>query len=268
MSTINGMELPLRVIRNSENLGFATACNRGGRQSDADYILFLNPDTRLFEKSLDRPIRFMEMKGNDRIGICGIQLIDDETRISLTCARFPTPIQFFNKMTGLDRLAPKRFTGHFMTDWNHNEDRIVDQVIGAFYLVHGPLFEKLGGFDERFFVYFEDLDFAFRAYEAGWTSYYLASAQAFHKSGGISQQIRARRMFYYLRSRILYGFKHFGPWEARGLMLGTLVIEPLIRLAGAAGQLSWNATREVLKAYFLLYSDAPRFLRAAHKRMA
>jgi hypothetical protein len=168
-------------------------------------------------------------------------------------------------MAGLDKLGPRLFRTHFVTDWDHDEDRTVDHVMGAFYLVRGSLFAQLGGFDERFFVYLEDLDFSYRAHQAGWSSYYLASARAYHRSGGTSQQVRARRMFYALRSRILYGYKHFNRWQAGGLMAGTLLLEPLIRLLHAASRLSWRTIREVLRAYSLLYADAARIFRTAHK---
>jgi GT2 family glycosyltransferase len=90
MDALDKSDLPLTTIRNPENVGFGAACNQGAGHSDADYVLFLNPDMRLFETSLDKPVGFMEQEDNGRVGICGIQLVDDDTRISKTCARFPT----------------------------------------------------------------------------------------------------------------------------------------------------------------------------------
>ena len=107
-----------------------------------------------------------------------------------------------------------------MREWNHEESREVDQVMGAFFLVRQKLFEEWGGFDERFFVYLEDVDFSSRARRVGWRSFYMAGVKAYHKGGGTSEQIKSTRLFYSLRSRILYSYKHFSCASATAL-LGT-----------------------------------------------
>lgn len=263
---LEDLELPLTVIRNADNRGFGAACNQGAKGSEADYLLFLNPDTRLQENSLAKPLAFMEQPNNRSIGIVGIQLMDDDGQVSRTCARFPTPGRFFSKMLGLDRMFPRFFPSHFMSDWDHGESREVDHVIGAFFLVRRSLFTSLGGFDERFFVYLEDLDFSLRAWQAGWSSYYLASIQAYHKGGGTSQQVKATRMFYALRSRILYGDKHFGWFPATGLMAATLLLEPLARLVLSSARRSGEEISETLKGYSMLWGATPALLRAAWQR--
>jgi len=262
VDNLDDIEVPLSIVRNPENRGFGAACNQGAAGSLADYLLFLNPDMRLFKDSLSVPATFMERPENRQVGSVGIQLLDERGRVSRTCTRFPTPGRFFSKMVGLDRLFPAWFPSHFMFDWDHLESREVDHVIGAFFLVRRSVFEELSGFDERFFVYLEDLDFSFRAWQAGWRSFYLAEAQAYHKGGGTSEQIKARRLFYSLRSRILYGYKHFGHWAATGSMLGTLLLEPVARLALGAAHRSGQEMSETLKAYSLLWSDTPRLLRS------
>jgi len=263
---VEDLALPLFLIRNNVNRGFAAACNQGAVGSKADYLLFLNPDTRLFEDSLTVPIAFMERPENQHIGIVGIQLINDEGRVSRTCARFPTPGQFFAKMLGLDRLFPRVFSSHFMNEWDHRDCREVDQVMGAFFLIRRALFEMLNGFDERFFVYFEEVDLSFRARQLGWSSFYLAAAQAYHKGGGTSEQIKAKRLFYSLRSRILYGYKHFSRATATMLMLGTLIVEPLSRMALGAARGSGNEIIETGRAYFMLWSSVPEWMKVARGR--
>lgn len=255
------LDLPLTIIRNSENRGFAAACNQGAKSSQADYLLFLNPDTRLFPDSLAKPLAFMEMPENCQVGICGIQLTDDYGNISQTCARFPTTDRFFSKMLGLDKLVPKRFLSHFMTDWDHLENREVDQVMGAFFLVRRLVFKEFRGFDERFFVYFEEVDLSYRARKAGWLSFYLAEAQAYHKGGGTSEQVKAMRLFYSLRSRILYGYKHFGIGAATGLMAITLLVEPISRLMFALVRGQISQISETLIAYLMLWRDLFGLLR-------
>ena len=134
-------------------------------------------------------------------------------------------------------------------------------MIGAFFLVRRSMFEELGGFDERFFVYLEDLDFSFRARQAVWRSYYLADARAYHKGGGSSEQAKATRMFYSLRSRILYGYKHFGWFSATFLAVGTLFIEPFSRLALAIGLRSGREAKETIKGYAMLWRAMPELFR-------
>lgn len=255
----------LKIIRNIENKGFAAACNQGARNSRADYLLFLNPDTRLFPNSLTKPLAFMEAAQNQTVGICGIQLLDDSGNASRSCTRFPTPRMFYSRILGLTRLFPGFFSDHFMAEWEHDENREVDHVIGAFYMVRRQLFEQLDGFDERFFVYLEDLDFSYRATKSGWKSYYLAEAQAYHKGGGTSEQVKAKRLFYSLHSRILYGYKHFSRTQATMLLLATLLLEPLARLALNAFKRSSIDVRETISGYWMLYSALPKVMAVAWK---
>jgi len=132
------------------------------------------------------------------------------------------------------------------------ESRDVDQIIGAFFLVRRSLFDALGGFDPRFFVYFEEVDFSLRALQAGFRSYYLASSTAYHKGGGSSHQAKAARLFYSLRSRLLYGFKHFSFLDAFALALLTLTVEMAARLLAALGSLSLSKLVETVQGYSAL----------------
>ncbi len=252
--------LPLTLLRNRENRGFASACNQGAEGSRADYLLFLNPDIVLEKQSLSRAIAWMECPRGRATGILGIQLLDEEGRVSRTCARFPRPRHFLSQMLGLSRISSRLFSTHLMLEWDHQQNREVDHVMGAFFLIRRRLFEALKGFDERFFVYLEDLDLSLRARRAGWHSYYLADALAWHKGGGTSEQVMARRVFYSLQSRILYGFKHFSRPAATGLLLGTLVLEPLARMVPALCNRSPATAGETIQAFFLLWNALPRLL--------
>jgi GT2 family glycosyltransferase len=252
---LGDLPLPLVLIRNKENRGFAAACNQGAKDSIADYLLFLNPDVRLRPESLDPPIRFLQRAENASCGICGIQLTDEGGRIARSCARFPDLRTMVSHALGLNRLFPHLCPAYQMTDWPHTEGREVDHVIGAFYLVRRSLFEGLGGFDERFFVYLEDLDFSLRAKAAGFTTYYLVAASAFHRGGGTSEQVKAKRLFYSLQSRIRYVAKHFS-WPARFIIsCVTVCIEPLIRILQALLTGSLKRAAEVIQAYVLLWSS-------------
>ena len=260
------LELPLHMIRNEWNQGFAAACNQGAAGSTADYLLFLNPDTRLCRNSLTKTISFMEEMNSQNIGILGIQLVDENGNICLSCARFPTPGRFLSKLIGLDLLFPFFPPSHFMSKSDHKKSKEVDQVMGAFFLVRRELFEFLGGFDEQYFVYFEDVDFSLRAKKAGWTSYYLADVQAYHKGQSSSKQVKAERLFYSLRSRIQYGYKHFGWLSATALMVTTLLLEPLARLVLNVVHRSGKEISETLKGYLLLWNAFPKLLKLAYQK--
>jgi GT2 family glycosyltransferase len=244
--------LPFRplIIRNSQNMGFGKACNLGAQHAKSDYLLFLNPDAVLYADTLPIALAFMENPANAKLGICGVQLLDDSGHVARSCARFPTVLGLGAHAVGLDRFIPR--LGHFMSEWDHAHTRQVDHVIGAFFLVRRDLFDALQGFDERFFVYLEDLDFSRRAHQAGWRSVYLVEAQAFHAGGGTSNQIKARRLFYALRSRLLYAFKHFSKLGAVAVLLATLLVEPLSRSVLALLRFSGGGLKETWIAYGLL----------------
>lgn len=246
------------IIRNSENCGFGKACNLGAQHAKSDYFLFLNPDAALYADTLPRALAFMQDPANSRVGICGVQLLDEAGHVSRSCARFPSAVGFVAHAVGLDRFFPR--LGHFMSEWDHAQTRQVDQVIGAFFWVRRNLFDVLHGFDERFFVYFEEVDFSYRARQAGWRSVYLADAQAFHAGGGTSNQVKARRLFYSLRSRLLYAFKHFSWMGAFAVLLATLLVEPLSRSALALMRRSWAVLKETWAAYGMLWRWLPQWV--------
>ena len=249
LDAIHTAGLPLTVIRNPENRGFAAACNQGAKESKADYLLFLNPDTRLFRDTLSKPIQFMQQPENTHIGICGVRQVDDLGITTLSCARFPSVRIFFGRTTGLSRILPRAFPSHVMSSQECVHSSPVDQVIGAFFLVRKSLYALIDGFDERFFVYFEEVDFALRAKRKGYSSYYLSDALLYHKGGGSSEKIKAKRLFYSLRSRIQYGFKHFSLLEALALLILTLTLEMLVRISLAIFSLSRSRFNETVMAY-------------------
>ena len=255
---LEGISIPFTVIRNDKNHGFAAACNQGSAESAADYLLFLNPDTRLMTDSLGGPIRFMEDPAHAHVGICGIQLISDSGGISPSCTRFPTPGRLIAMVFGLQHLFPKRFPRLQMVNWDYRETRAVDQVMGAFFLIRDSLFRQLSGFDERFFVYWEEVDLSFRAKQVGALSYFLAGHAAYHRGQGTIKGVFPIAFFYLLRSRTLYCFKHFGWSWGLVLLLLTLFVEPLSRSIETAVRASKKDALEVLRAYSYLWRSLPR----------
>jgi GT2 family glycosyltransferase len=255
--------LPLSVIRNGENRGFGAACNQGAAGSDADFLLFLNPDTRLMAGALERPAAFLAASENTNVGIVGIQLVDETGVVARNTARMPTAWSMAGASLGLDRLMPSIFPPHFASAWGHDDTRAVDQVMGAFMLMRRTLFAALGGFDERFFVYFEDLDLAARARARGFASVYLATAQAFHRGQGTTASAIDKRTYQFARSRILFALKYFSKGGALLVVAVTLLVEPFTRtLAAVAGG---RSAADVLRAFGRLWRDLPSILTAARR---
>lgn len=254
LRSLGDLPFTLSIVENRENRGFGAACNQGAAQARSPFLLFLNPDARLYAGSLLAPLEFMQRPENAGVGISSIQLVDDAGAVARSCARAPRAHHFFAQAFGIDRRFPR--IGHYMREWDHRDTRIVDQVIGAFFVVRTNLFERLGGFDERFFVYFEEVDFSVRARQAGSSSVYVAGASAYHAGGGTSYQIKGRRLFYSLRSRLQYGHKHFGALEFGSLVIVSLLVEPLARVAHALLRGHPGDARHVVEAYTLLARHA------------
>lgn len=230
-SSLPDIDAPVQVTFNAVNRGFAAACNQGARLGISSYILFLNPDVELTRSSLETSLPFL-MKNEERgVGIVGIQLRNERGEVSASCARFMTPTTMLNKASGLSALFPRRFPQSLMVDWDHDVSRPVDQVMGAFFLTSRKLYEKLGGFDERFFVYYEEMDFAFRARVRGYASYFLSSTHAYHEGGGSSKKAVTRRSVYNSWSKLQYAQKHFGLVGKCVAMATVFLLEPLSRTA-------------------------------------
>ncbi|OZY60350.1 glycosyl transferase [Pseudomonas lundensis] len=250
--------LNVDIIEAGSNLGFGKACNIGAAKGNSPYILFLNPDAAVYEATIVETTNYMARSENQRVGVCGVQLKDDDNNVSRSCTRLPTVNSFLAHAIGLDRFLPK--LGHFMGEWDHESSRSVDHVIGAFYFIRRNLFEELQGFDERFFVYLEDLDLSNRVKAKDWSIKFLSNVQAFHKGGGTSDQVKAYRLFYSLRSRLIYSYKHFSFVGATLVFLATLLIEPVCRVIQSILRGSLSSVKETIIAYKYLFTWLPSWI--------
>jgi GT2 family glycosyltransferase len=255
--SIDGSELVadnfpgVQLVRAGSNLGFARACNLGAMYArDAEYLLFLNPDAELRDDTVARVIEFMRRPLSSGYGICGVALFDQNGNIARSCSRFPTPARLAAGSLGLDRVFPR--LGTLMREWDHTHSRDVDQVIGAFFFVRHDLFRRLAGFDERYFVYFEEVDFSKRAFNYGYRTYFLADAAAFHLGGGTSSSVKSTRLFYSLRSRLIFSRLHFSFGGRSLVILMTCLIEPISRIFLCILSRNWPSVAHVVGAYGLL----------------
>ncbi len=183
-------QLPLRFpgakfIMNNENLGFAKACNQGFKIASGKYILFLNPDTILSETSLTDCLTFFETHPD--AGAVGVRMTDIQKRFLKESKRgLPTPSASFYKLFGLSAVFPRStiFSKYYEGHLPEKENNPVDVLSGAFMIIRKEIFEKLNGFDERFFMYGEDIDLSFRVLQSGYKNYYLGTVSVIHLKGG------------------------------------------------------------------------------------
>jgi GT2 family glycosyltransferase len=255
-----GRQCPrVTVLENAVNRGFAAGCNAGARDSRSDYLLFLNPDVALSRGALDKVISFFQSSEARNIGICGIRLTGSDNAPARCCSRFPTLRFMMLEMMGLDRLAPASFRSRHMAPAELQNSREVDQVIGAFFAVRTCVFEQMGGFDETFFLYFEEVDFALRARQCKWASYFLADAEAVHEGRVSSDQSKGPRLLYYVRSRLIYCRKHMTPAAFAVVLAFSVLIEPVARLFHAVAGGSPSDVRHVIEGYGKLTASAARW---------
>ena len=240
----------IQIIKNQENFGFAKGCNIGASYSNAENILFLNPDAMIYKDTIKLCCDYLNLPQSKDIGILGVKLYNHKKEVGRSCARFPTVKRLFFRSTGLEKLFPKYSL--FMSNFDHLSIKEVDQVIGAFFLVRKSVFEKLRGFDERFFVYMEEVDFSYRAKLLGWKSVYYSDASAYHFGGGSSSKITTLRLFYSLRSRIQYCEKHLDKFSISLIYFFTFIIEPVTRLAFFLFKFKLHEVVATIKAYLIL----------------
>jgi GT2 family glycosyltransferase len=169
-----------RVVANDENLGYSRGVNQGIRLSSGRAILILNPDIIVREGSIDRLMEFMDEHPD--AGIVGSKLVYPDGRLQYSCRSFYTMSALLLRRTFLGALFPraKPLRDHLLLDYDHETPRTVDWIIGACMLVRRAALEKVGAMDERFFLYFEDIDWCNRMKRHGWSVYYAPSSVMTH----------------------------------------------------------------------------------------
>jgi hypothetical protein len=259
---VNHSHQIIECIKPDKNLGFGGGCNLGAAQGQAEFILFLNPDIYFYPATLQKLIAFLTSKRlPENVGIVGVQLIGQDGLVQKNVARCPRFAHLFPRMLALDRAFPHIFPSHYDKTMPYDQNHIVDQVPGAFFLVRRTLFQQLGGFDERFFMYYEDVDFSYRASLSGWKTLYLAEIAVAHQGGGATESIIDKRLFYVLRSRVLYTKKHYGYIKSVLVMLGILLLEFWARCLRAIIHGSKSELYATIKAYAMFLHGLPELLR-------
>lgn len=215
--------LTVQLIRNSTNRGFAAACNQGIHTCATDLVLLLNPDTVLLHADLQKLIEIM--RTHPDIGACGPRILNSDGSLQPSCRAFPTLGVMLYDEVGLSRLFPysRHFAKYRMSNWSHDETREVDQLMGSCLLLRRVALEYIGFLDERFFLYFEEVDLCWRMWQAGWRVLFVADATVTHLGGESSKTDRLDALRHRYRSLFAFYRKHYPRWQLPVLKMAVQV---------------------------------------------
>lgn len=207
----------VQVIANRENRGFTAANNQGLAASRGRYVLFLNPDTELAADALRTLLDYAEKHA--AVGVLGPQLRYGDGSVQSSRRRFPTLATFFLESTVVQRWWPRNqvLARYYVLDRPDDAISQVDWLVGACMLLRRAVLDQIGGFDEGFFMYSEELDLCRRAVDAGWQVVYLPAAVVTHYEGKSSEQVVAARHIRFHSSRVRYVRKYHGRAAAAAL---------------------------------------------------
>ena len=199
------------------HFGFADPPGTGDPDVTPRYALLLNPDTEVPPTAFADMIAFMD--GRAQCGVAGCKLVRPDGSLDLACRRaFPSPEVSAYRLLGLSKLFPKspRFGRYNMTFLDPDQVTEVDSVVGAFMMVRGKAIHDAGLLDEAFFMYGEDLDWAFRIKRQGWQVWYNPAVTVLHvKEAASKTSLKARQEFY--RAMEIFYFKHYEATTPRWL---------------------------------------------------
>ena len=199
----------VRLFLNETNEGFAPACNRGMRESSGRYILLLNTDTEVRPDAIQKLYRFLQE--SREYAAAAPKLIYPDGRVQKSCHRFPGLATAFFFSTPVEKWWPKspEMKRYFMMDWDHEGDRDIDQPPAACMLVRADVLAEIGLFDEKLWLFYNDVDLSLRLAQAGWKSRYLGSAVVVHHEGASTAKL-VNFTPVWLENRLTYYRKHFG----------------------------------------------------------
>ncbi|MDD5726141.1 MAG: glycosyltransferase [Patescibacteria group bacterium] len=201
------------VIANKKNYGFAYACNQGAARLDAKYVLFLNPDTECPAESLSQLVAAANRR--PEAGVMGPGLVYPDGRYQPSVQRFPALRDQSLILLKLHHIFPaaRSLKRYFAQDIDRNKSQSVDQVMGACFLVRRECWEKIHGFDERYFIWFEEVDACRQAKKDGWLVWYEPSVTIVHHEGQAFSKVWSwRRQSYFNDSLRKYMRKWHGFW--------------------------------------------------------
>jgi N-acetylglucosaminyl-diphospho-decaprenol L-rhamnosyltransferase len=225
----------VRLITNPTNVFLSPAWNQGARQTSAPYLLFLNPDAEMFAGTLARYVQVA--RSHPRAGIVGPMIRNPDGTVYASGRRFPSVVDatFHAMLSPFTRDNP--FTRRYeMGGWDRSSDREVDWVSGACMLMPREAYDAVGGFDEGFPLYAEELDIATRLREAGRTVLFTPSVEILHEIGVSTGRSRST-LLQHSRSVYRYYVKHrAGGWRRVTLPLARVALRLRAEIAWLTGR--------------------------------
>lgn len=222
-----------RLLETGANLGFSKGNNTGIALASGKYLFLVNSDVKILPGCVEELLGLME--SNPRIGLAGPRMLGAGGEILRSTMRFPTLWNSFCRALALDSVFrhSRTFAGFLMGDFNHRSTRDVEVLNGWFWVVRREALQQVGGLDERFFMYGEDMDWSYRFRKAGWRNVFCAEASAVHYGGASSAIAPARFYVEKHRANLQYWQKHHGRL-ATFTYFHTVLIQESIRTVGYA----------------------------------
>ena len=254
-----GSERPeIRVVALEQNVGFGAGNNRGAAIAEGRYLLLLNSDAFVTPGAIDELVRFAEQ--HPQAGVVAPRLLWPDGQLQRSCRRFPTPFRIATEYLFLRKFAPhsRALNGFYCAEFPHDEPKRVDWLTGAALLIPRELYERLGGFDEAFFMFSEEVDLSRRAKALGYATWFDPVAEVKHVWGATAKRDPGPSLRENLRSQVRYLDKHEGRRTAvvgRAILLGGMLLRvpkgPTYRSTAA-----WLARRSVEQLLRSATSDA------------
>lgn len=240
----------VRLMRESKNLGFTGGQNKMMEARRGYHALLLNSDTIVHPNALRRLMEFLQ--ANPDIGIVGPKLENPDRSLQFSCRRFPQPVAALFRNTPLGRLFPNnKFTrDYLMQDWHHDQERDVDWVSGAALLARGELIEKIGVLDPEYYMFSEDVDYCWRAHEAGYRVVYFPHSVITHAIGRSTDKAPNRMIGRFHRSMFRFYRKNMAPRVAaplRPFALGAAALALVMRASLFIAKNKVDVVRRKLK---------------------
>lgn len=211
----------IKLIANKDNVGFGKANNQGIQIAKGEFILLLNPDTVLQENTIENCINWMNK--HEKCGAIGVKMIDGKGNFLPESKRaLPTPKVAFFKMTGLSSLFPKSklFGQYHLGYLDYNQNHQVAILSGAFMFFRGSLLKEIGGFDEDYFMYGEDIDLSYQVLKKGYKNYYLADTSIIHYKGESTKKGSLNYVKVFYEAMLIFAKKHFSTSQATLFQIG------------------------------------------------
>lgn len=200
----------VKFIELKDNLGFSKANNIGIKEAKSKYVLILNPDTILYPDTLQTMYEYMEK--HPEVALSGCKVLNADGTFQYSCRRgFPTPWASFTKLFGLQSLFPKSkiFAKYNQTFKSIDETYYIDAVIGAFMFARLDKINEIGGFDEDFFMYGEDIDLCYRIYQTGSKIAYVHTTSIIHFKGESTRRSSINEIKHFYEAMEIYVKKHY-----------------------------------------------------------